>query len=351
MWWDSRNGSFDALVKGAGLLHNSHIPAARIFASSATYRFLAKTTPAVVEDFGFAGAAAAFLISSVTDILVGSSALREVLNLCTESTKASSWMRNPLDSRSATRTADSSSSCDGSKNSTCVPEYHSMNDVFPMPSLPPPMRPAMQENGVAGLVIDGEQSSYPSVHPMNCRIDLHSYVIGASQHWRPAAKSVPVSRDTRILQRLMCEPDPIVGEHLRELKIVTLKSDDDVRDHGAEFLSYSPNQLVLSNNYTTSMMNCSMHLSPPLQRCRPIAQNDPVFIIPCLNGPQYLHVFLKRRLAIDLLCFVFSTICRPLQLYTSADNSFPSIAAFFAFSRNSFVETTFASLRGNFTNP
>ena len=43
--------------------------------------------------------------------------------------------------------------------------------------------------------------------------------------------------------------------------MVTLKSDDDIRDPGAEFLSYSLEQLVLSANYTTLMMNCSMHLS------------------------------------------------------------------------------------------
>ena len=114
---------------------------------------------------------------------------------------------------------------------------------------------------MAGLVIDGEQSSYPSVHSVNCRIDFHRYVIRAPQRWTPAAKSVPVSRDTLILQRLMREPDPIVGEHLQGFKMATLKSDNDIRDPGAEFLSYSPEQPVLSANYMTSMMNCSMHLS------------------------------------------------------------------------------------------
>ena len=118
---------------------------------------------------------------------------------------------------------------------------------------------------MAGLVIDGEQSTYSSVHAMNCRIDLHRYVIGSSQLWRPAAKSVPVSRNILILQKLMSEPDPVVGEHSRELMMATLISDEDVRDPGAKFLSYSPEQLVLSASYMTSMINCSMHMPLPLQ--------------------------------------------------------------------------------------
>ena len=118
---------------------------------------------------------------------------------------------------------------------------------------------------MAGLVIDGEQSGHSSVHSMNCRIDLHRYVIGSSQRWRPAAKSVPVSRNIRILQKLMSEPDPVVGEHPRELMMAALISDDDVRDYGTEFLSYSPEQLVLSTSYMASMINCSMHMPLPLQ--------------------------------------------------------------------------------------
>lgn len=98
-----------------------------------------------------------------------------------------------------------------------------------------------------------------------------------------------MSRNTLTLQRLMREPDPVVGEHRRELELATLKSDDHIRDPGAEFLAYSPEQPVLSASYTTSMMNCGMHLSPLLQRCRPGARYDPVFFIPCLHRHSGEH--------------------------------------------------------------
>ena len=70
--------------------------------------------------------------------------------------------------------------------------------------------------------------------------------------------------------------------------MATLKSDDDVRDPGAEFLLYSPEQHILSDDYTTTMMNCSMHLSQ--QSCHPIhvkAATDYTAKLPPLRGSQH----------------------------------------------------------------